>query len=85
MHDIAMTDITNLNTWARRRIQQSVDNSHFWPPIPQDLNLCKYYLWGTIKDTVYVNKLHSLQEIRYLRTNCKYLMIRDMTCVQKYV
>jgi hypothetical protein len=29
MHDIAMTNTTNLNTWSRRRIQQTVDNSHF--------------------------------------------------------
>ena len=29
MHDIAVTDTTNLNTWSRRRIQQRVDNSHF--------------------------------------------------------
>lgn len=28
MHDIAMTDTTNLNTWSRRRIQQRVDNLH---------------------------------------------------------
>jgi hypothetical protein len=29
MHDIAMTDTTNLNTWSKRGIQQRVDNSHF--------------------------------------------------------
>jgi hypothetical protein len=29
MHDIAMTNTTNPNTWSRRHIQQRVDNSHF--------------------------------------------------------
>jgi len=29
MHDIAVTNTTNLNTWSRRRIQQRVDNLYF--------------------------------------------------------
>ena len=55
-----------------------------WPPTSQDLNLCIYYLWGRLKDTVYVNNPHSLQEIKYLKTNCKYFKIQNMTCVEKY-
>jgi hypothetical protein len=55
-----------------------------WPPVSQDLNLCKYYLWVTLKDTVYVNKPYSLQEMKYVKTNCKYFMIRNMTCVEIY-
>jgi hypothetical protein len=35
-----------------------------WPPRSPDLNPCDYYLWGTLKDRVYVNNPHSLQELK---------------------
>lgn len=35
-----------------------------WPPRSPDLNPCDYYLWGTLKDRVYVNSPHSLQELK---------------------
>lgn len=35
-----------------------------WPPKSQDMNPCNYCLWGTLKDKVYVNNPHSLQELK---------------------
>jgi hypothetical protein len=29
-----------------------------------NLNPCDFYVWGTLKDKVYVNKPHSLQELK---------------------
>jgi len=66
MHDIAMTDTTNLNTGLEDVLSKGLITYILWPPISQDLNLCKHYLWGIMKDAVYVNEPHSLQEMRYL-------------------
>lgn len=35
-----------------------------WPPRSPDLNTCNYYLWGTLKDRVYMNNTHQLQEVK---------------------
>ncbi|GBN58961.1 hypothetical protein AVEN_263603-1 [Araneus ventricosus] len=33
-----------------------------WPPYSPDLTLCDYFLWGTLKDTVYGNHPSTLDE-----------------------
>jgi hypothetical protein len=30
-----------------------------WPPQSPDLNPCDFYLWGKLKDKVYVNNPHT--------------------------
>jgi hypothetical protein len=35
-----------------------------WPPRSPDLNPCDFYLWGTLKEKVYVNNPHSLEELQ---------------------
>jgi hypothetical protein len=37
-----------------------------WPPRSPDLNLCDFYLWGKLKDKVYVNNphTHTLDELK---------------------
>jgi hypothetical protein len=39
-----------------------------WPARSPDLNPCDFYLWGTLKDAIYVNNSHSLGELKeYIR------------------
>jgi hypothetical protein len=33
-----------------------------WPPRSPDLNPCYFYLWGKLKDKVYVNSPHTLDQ-----------------------
>jgi hypothetical protein len=35
-----------------------------WPPRSHDLNPCDFYLWGTLKEKVYVKNPHSLEELQ---------------------
>jgi hypothetical protein len=35
-----------------------------WPPRSPDLNSCDFYLWGTLKENVYVNNPHSSEELQ---------------------
>lgn len=35
-----------------------------WPPYSPDLNPCDYFLWGYLKDRVYINKPKSLDELK---------------------
>jgi hypothetical protein len=35
-----------------------------WPPRSPDLNPCDFYLWGTLKEKVYINNPHSLEELQ---------------------
>jgi hypothetical protein len=35
-----------------------------WPPQSPDLNPCDFYLWGKLKDKVYVNNPHTLDELK---------------------
>ena len=34
-----------------------------WPPYSPDLNPCDFFLWGCIKDKVYANNPHTLEEL----------------------
>jgi hypothetical protein len=35
-----------------------------WPVRPPDLNPCDFYLWGNLKDKVYLNNPHTLVELK---------------------
>jgi hypothetical protein len=35
-----------------------------WPPRSPDLNPCDFYLWGKLKNVVYVNNAHDLEALR---------------------
>jgi hypothetical protein len=35
-----------------------------WPAHSPNLNPCNFYLWSTLKDRVYENNSHSLQEMK---------------------
>jgi hypothetical protein len=35
-----------------------------WPPWSPDLNPCDFYLWGKLKDKVYVNNPHTPDELK---------------------
>jgi transposase len=35
-----------------------------WPPYSPDLNPLDYFLWGYLKDRVYANSPHTLEELK---------------------
>jgi hypothetical protein len=35
-----------------------------WPPHSPDLNPCDFYLWGMLKDKVYVNNPHMAEGLK---------------------
>jgi hypothetical protein len=35
-----------------------------WPPCSPDLSVCDYFLWDYLKQRVYVNKPHTLDQLR---------------------
>jgi hypothetical protein len=35
-----------------------------WPSRSPNLNMCNYYLWGTLKDRVYMNNPQQLQQLK---------------------
>ena len=40
-----------------------------WPPRSPDLPLCDFYLWGTLKQKVYANNPHNLDQLKENITN----------------
>jgi len=55
----------------------------WWPPWSPDLTPCDFFLWGFVKDTVFVPPLPAnLQDLRNRITAAVTLVDRDMlTCV----
>ena len=50
-----------------------------WPPRSPDLTLCDFFLWGFVKDTVFVLPVPvNLQELRDRITTAVTLIDRDM-------
>ena len=50
-----------------------------WPPRSQDLTPCDFFLWGFVKDTVFVSPLAAnLQDLRNRITAAVALVDRDM-------
>jgi hypothetical protein len=39
-------------------------STRLWPPRSPDLSLGGFFLWGHLKDTVYSNHPHTLQELQ---------------------
>jgi hypothetical protein len=37
-----------------------------WPKGSPDLNPCDFYLWGNLKNKVYSNNPHSLDELKHI-------------------
>ena len=40
-----------------------------WPPRSPDLSSCDFYFWGTIKENVYANNPHNLDQLKENITN----------------
>ena len=40
-----------------------------WPPHSLDLSSCDFYLWGTLKQKVYANNPHNLDQLKENITN----------------
>ena len=40
-----------------------------WPPCSLDLSSCDFYLWGTLKQKVYANNPHNLDQLKENITN----------------
>ena len=70
---------TNLpQHWIERFAQVDVALMR-WPPRSPDLTPCDFFLWGFVKDTVFVSPVHSnLQELRDRITAAVVLIDRDM-------
>jgi hypothetical protein len=45
-------------------VSDCVVSRGLWPPQSPDLNPCDFYLWGKLKDKVYVNNPHTLDELK---------------------
>jgi hypothetical protein len=39
-------------------------SQNLWPPWSPDLSLPDFYLWGILKENVYKNILHKLEELK---------------------
>jgi hypothetical protein len=53
-----------------------------WPPHPPDITPPHYFFWGYVKDTVYQQKVSSLQELQQITTavGTADARILDQTC-----
>jgi hypothetical protein len=48
----------------REVFEHRIISSRFWPTCSPNLNPCDFYLWGTVKQTVYRTTLHSIEELK---------------------
>ena len=48
-----------------------------WPPRSPDLSSCDFYLWGTLKQKVYANNPHNLDQLKENITNFIRRIIRE--------
>ena len=61
------------------RTGQEDDALMRWPPQSLDLTPCDFFLWGFVKDTVFVPPLHAnLQDLRNRITAAVALVERDI-------
>jgi len=67
------------------RTGQEDDTLMWWPPRSPDLTPYDFFLWGFVKDTVFVPPLPAnLQDLRNRITAAVALVDRDMlTCVER--
>ena len=78
MQEYPSFDCTMTNS---RTIQQGQEDVALmcWPPRSPDLTPCDFYLWGFVKDTVFVPPVpDNLQELHDLITTALALIDRDM-------
>jgi len=45
------------------RYPERFGEGHHWPPYSPDLNPCDFFLWGYLKDRVYQNNPHTVEEL----------------------
>jgi Helix-turn-helix domain (DUF4817) len=45
------------------RYPERFNEGYHWPPYSPDINPCDFYLWGYLKDRVYENNPHSVEEL----------------------
>jgi hypothetical protein len=57
-----------------------------WPPRSPDLNTRNYYLLGTLKDRVYMNNPHQLQEVKdYIHGEIQSILKRSIMCQEMFL
>ena len=44
--------------------EEKTISKELWPPPSLDLSLCYFYLWGTLKQKVYANNPHNLDQLK---------------------
>ena len=49
--------------------EERTTSKGLWPPRSPDLSPCDFYLWGTIKEKVYENNPHNLDQLKENITN----------------
>jgi hypothetical protein len=65
MQDNAKTHVANSYINALHEVfGEQVISWGLWPPQSPDLNPCDFYLWSTLKEKVYVNNTHPLEELQ---------------------
>jgi hypothetical protein len=61
-----MLDNTTAHTahWSMLELREVYDEQviYQWPPCSPDLKPCDFYLWGILKDEIYINNLHMTRE-----------------------
>ena len=48
-----------------------------WPPRSPDLSSCDFYLWGTLKQKIYANNPHNLDQLKENITNAIWRITRE--------
>jgi hypothetical protein len=88
MQDNATAHTANNSMVALHEVfGERVISRGLWPPRSPDLNPCDFYLWGTLKEKVYVNNQHSLEELQEnVRHEISAIPVTaTSTCVQKHM
>ena len=65
MYDSALAHTANFSETAVEEVYcELLMTDRLWSPKAPHLNPCNYYLWGTLKDRVYVKNPHSVQKLK---------------------
>ena len=56
-----------------------------WPPRSPDLSLCDFYLWETLKQKVYANNPHNLDQLKENITNAIRRITKELQTVSANV
>jgi hypothetical protein len=63
---------------------EQVTNWRLWPPRSVDLNTSDFYLWGTLKEGMYMKNAHSLKDLSAnIRHEISIVLAQQLQCVSK--